>query len=178
MAYSAITNLEIDPDSPVTTALMTKYRDNIIAVYEDTRLSAVKAGNEDVNNDNALDAANDSELIITLGTPEIWIVRACIQVTATTNAGFKARFQLSAGGTVSMLYTAYNSPSTLERVGTAVIDFLPAVNMGQEPVFMDGYITTTVGATLQLQWCQSVNHVDITTVHSNSWISAQRFDAL
>lgn len=32
-AYAAITNAEIDPDSPVTTALMTKLRDNPIASH-------------------------------------------------------------------------------------------------------------------------------------------------
>jgi len=31
MAYSAITNAEIDQDSPITQTLMTKYRDNIIS---------------------------------------------------------------------------------------------------------------------------------------------------
>jgi len=31
MAYSAITNAEIDQDSPITQTLMTKYRDNILA---------------------------------------------------------------------------------------------------------------------------------------------------
>jgi len=34
MAYSAITNAEIDQDSPITQTLMTKYRDNIILAAE------------------------------------------------------------------------------------------------------------------------------------------------
>lgn len=34
MAYTAITNAEIDQDSPITQTLMTKYRDNIILAAE------------------------------------------------------------------------------------------------------------------------------------------------
>ena len=36
-AYSAITNAEIDPDSPITTGLMTKIRDNPIASHKYVR---------------------------------------------------------------------------------------------------------------------------------------------
>ena len=39
MAYSAITNGEIDTDSPITTALMTKYRDNIDAMRDGTGIN-------------------------------------------------------------------------------------------------------------------------------------------
>jgi len=57
MAYSAITNAEIDQDSPVTQTLMTKYRDNILAVKGMVFLASSDASGDATLDFTAFDAS-------------------------------------------------------------------------------------------------------------------------
>ncbi len=182
MAYSAITNAEIDPESPATTALMTKYRDNNLAVYQDIRAFVAKANDEDLINDNTLGVANDSELLFAVGANEIWFYTIIGGFTTTVNADFKFSL-VTPGGTGLLQYMFMSSTTALLRLDTVAVNtptsIIVAGAAGDEAFRIDGYAATAgAGGNVQFQWCQNTSHGDTTTIHQHTHIVAQRYDDL
>lgn len=95
--YTAITDAEIDQDSPITQTLMTKYRDNLTAVYEgdDTapRILSPALGLT-YKTGSATRTSNGTSTIVTLDTTDLSnladmtlaLVTGHIEVSSTSNA--------------------------------------------------------------------------------------------
>src|SRR6056297_57750 len=87
MAYSAITNAEIDQDSPITQPLMTKYRDNILAVKGMVFLSSADASSDATIDFTEFDASlyDAYEFVLINVTPSSTAVN--LQIRTSTNGG-------------------------------------------------------------------------------------------
>jgi len=111
--YTAIPDTDIDPDSPITTGLMTLLRDNPIAITEGAAgAPSIVYGALDLQSsvdqtDLAADSVGQSELKVTSGT-----------VGGSISAGGSAEYTLSGGNYGLSLYAYTNNPSESEHSWT------------------------------------------------------------
>jgi len=120
-SYTSIPNGDIDPDSPITTGLMTLLRDNPIAITEgasgapSVARAALEAGTKTWVLLQETDASNDSSIDFTSvidSTYDEYIFLVSGLVAATGGASLRARFSNDNGSTFKSGATDYRTGGT------------------------------------------------------------------
>ncbi len=175
MARAVITNAEIDPESPATTGLMTKYRDNDLALFEG-HVFVKKPGDESDVTDVLQD---DDDLKLTMLANQTWHVEITLFVTTSNiNADIELDFTTPAGATWVL------TVNTTDTVGVPNQAYYwddtagaTSVNYGvtnKRPVVMQGWVSTAGNAgDFQLQWARFAG-AGTTTVTAGSYLMAQQ----
>jgi len=173
MAWGAITNAEIDPDSPITTALKTKFRDNDEALY-DGRYLIVKAAAEGPLGPGLQD---DDVLLLPLLAGQIWHFEM-ILIVSTGGIGhqFDFDFTFPVGTTYMLAHNAHQgnavllSGLTTEASGATTVPY--GVAAANDLVFFHGWVEAAAASgDFQLQWAASGGG-ETATVQANSYIAA------
>jgi len=182
-SYTDIGNNDIDPESPGNTVLFAALRDNIEALYENTRVLKWKAATEGPVEDDTYQ--NDDDIAFTILANEEWAFRMMLLVTTTAAADFKLRFTQTGAG-------ASNTYASLEafrvnaltqaqsfQIETGVVVSYAGV-VTSEPLFVNGtFISGANPVVIQLQWAQGVNTpADDAFVLEGSFLAAHRMDDL
>lgn len=180
MAYTAIPDADIDAESPLkTTNVFTRLRDNIVALYEDTRASAYKTAQEDIVGSTVLQ--DDNHLSWTVGTNEVWVANLSLLVTTSDAAGdLKIQITTPGGGSTGhVIALAYDGGASL--IGDAAIDAPLAIAYSAartaDPLFVTAHITTVTAGTVKLQWAQNAAS-GTTSLLAGSYLDAFRTDPL
>ncbi len=155
MAWSAITDAEIDPESPATTGLMGKYRDNQEA-WHNGNIYARKAA---PTIRNLAGISDDPHLTVTPVANSIYMVKLVLFIT-TANAAADIRFQFTtpAGSTAVIGYLAPNQNPGAARCIFSAITAAPSTmnyDVAQTGVVMlfEGTLRTAAAATaFALAW--------------------------
>ncbi len=161
MAWSAITNAEIDPESPGTTGLFAKYRDNQEALYDGWDM-VIKAVTE-IDNSGVLQ--DDDELVFAVGANQRWWFEMVLLLTIDGALDdFQFDFTFPVGTTYMITHDFHTTDATevsgyTTEASGATATGSPAI-IG-EPAFFHGWIATAAAAgAFQLQW---------STVANNTW---------
>ena len=177
MAWVPITNAEIDPESPATTGLMTKYRDNDEALY-DSMVMVVKAVNESDNSAGVLQ--NDDELVVTMLANQTWRFDMVLLVSSTIPlAGVDLDFDFTfpAGATYMLTHDIHESGATLSSGYTTEASGVSQVNyntVNVNLIFFHGWVKTAgAGGDFQLQWASTHNGTTI-WVYAGSYLAAKQ----
>jgi hypothetical protein len=164
--YSAITNGEIDPDSPLTTSLATKWRDNPISAQKGRQKPAI----ETIQSDTTL---SDDDTLVFNSLPGGFTLYVEFYIRYTLvggGQGFKYSVVTSDPandvgyfGSISINSTQTTAPGAgtfaITLPGTVVLDATP------DP----GYI--------KFQWSQNVLLAIDTSVEAGSWAVVYHLDA-
>ena len=176
MAWSAITNPEIDPDSPITTALKTKFRDNNVVMYDGFSF-AKKAVLEGPLASAVLQ--DDDDLKLTMAINQLWHVEIVLIVsTSAAGADFKFNFTEPANCTWMMQYIGYEVNGIIETLflieGGADGQMNYAGAAVGESVVMRGWVETTdTAGDFQLQWAR-LGGAGTATVGARSYLVAHQ----
>jgi hypothetical protein len=153
---------------------------NGVPLYDVTNAVTVfirKTADETLNNDNTFQ--NDDELYFDVQTGEVWYVLFALKITTGAVPKFRARLS---GPTVAstrqhmqtwddnVLNAAYTSNNAVGFSTNA-----PTTGASTNGwYYMDNYFIVSTGATLYVQWAQSVANASDTTVSAGSYLSARR----
>ena len=186
--FSAITNGEIDPDSPFTTALATKYRDNPIASHKYVRRTV--AGPTVTNSvvlvdDTVLEFAADASTAYAfkivckfLNAGGATGVRTSVDVPAgaTLSAGMLAIEDCVTGtmtgaeNTASYMTVTDDDPGIFETGG---------VIMTSPIVLIEGFVLTVGAGTVKLRYAEgSAAGGTSVTAQIGSFLTYHRVDAI
>ncbi len=175
MAWIPIVNAEIDPDSPITTGLKTKYRDNDEAMYN-ASIYARKAAPTVRNLAGVID---DPHLTVTPVINSIYMVEILVWVT-TANAAADFQYDFTtpggstfdigvmggvggAGGAPGAFYTDTGTPGSFD---------FPAARTKLPFLFKGTLRTAGAAGTFALQW-DSVGAGN-TTLATDSYLHLQQ----
>lgn len=180
MPHAEIKDAWIAENAMVTSGLLGRMRDNIIALHDDTTGAAFKTDDESVTSDTTLH--DDNTLFFTAGANEIWHVHISIEYTTGAAGDFK--FQLtppSCDQTGYMVY-ATDEPGVGEQVefltatcNTPIPVLAGAITDGH--VYLDAYLLIgAAGGSVNFQWAQNTSNGTATTVGEGSLLIAHRLD--
>jgi hypothetical protein len=179
MSYAAIPDSDLDAESLGKSTVFTQMRDNIVALYEDTRASAYKASDE---SDTTATLQDDDDFTFAVGASEVWIVRIEALVT-TTDAASDLKFKLvtpSGGGSGTVHVMAYNSGAPVaayDAVDTQITIDYTAAETG-DPLIIHAYVSTGGSSgNVTLQWARS-GGAGTTSLLEGSFLTAFRTDSL
>ena len=149
--YTAITDAEIDQDSPITQTLMTKYRDNLTAVIEDDSTAPkikqrMRYGQSNAGNITFSDLADYGGVEITAGLRES---------AGSDNATMELQYSTNNGSSYTSITDIATAPN--DGVSTLVsgyFDFatgeLSVVSDNPASAAYMGFTTTVSGAPLAI----------------------------
>ena len=180
--YTDIGNNDIDPESSGTTVLFTALRDNIVALYENTRVLKWKAAHEGPVEDDIYQ--NDDDIVFTIRANEEWAFRMMLLIMTTAAADFKLRFTQTGAGASNTYASleAFHNDALVQaqsfQIETGVTVSYPGPVT--EPLFVNGtFLSGANPVVIQLQWAQGINTpADDTYVLANSFLAAHRMDDL
>ena len=177
MAWVPITNAEIDPDSPATTGLMTKYRGNDEALRD----SFVLVRKPALENEAGVVLQDDDDLKLTMPANTTWYVRLGLNVrTDLIATDFQFDFTFPVGATYLFLYDAHGSNvlATIvsdiitEASGATLVNYA-AAGAANHPLWIDGIVVNAANAgDLQLQWACAV--AGVSTMRAGSFLVASQ----
>lgn len=185
MSHTTIKDAWFAPDAMVTSGLLGRYRDNIRAVHSETRGFAFKPSDETVNASTVLQ--DDDDLSFEVEENETWHVRLVLEFSMSAAGDIKLAFSVPSapvgevGYMIGMARSGNNPGSGASRVfdgelsGTEILSGLQVQN---GVMVVDAFILVgATGGTVTLQWAQAAAAGN-TTLHENSYLSAQRMDAI
>lgn len=156
-SYITINNTEVDPDSPITADLMTKMRDNPIAISEGSsgapKVSKLALGGLSLG---AISSVTSSWGGLTgLGSiKEVYVNFGANQSSTTSDKGVEIRFTNDGGTTWGSAQDLHRKTTTSQGTsytnGAATIDLTSGVFISRASFWssVDGYASTTATGTL------------------------------
>jgi hypothetical protein len=187
--WSEILNAAIDPDSPITTTLMTQMRDNPIASHKYVaRTTAVTPV-------NTTSLADDVDLQFTVDANTAYIFKAVIAFTNSASGNFfRASINGPALSTISVQHNVSGRASTASITGTNPMGSYFTTTL-DDPVILDtggsaagddasdlieGFILTGANSgSVVLRWASgAVPGGDTTAINLGSYIMYHRVDTV
>lgn len=148
--YTAITDAEIDQDSPITQTLMTKYRDNLTAVIEDDSTAPkikqwMRYGQSNTGNIDFSGLANYGGVEITAGLRES---------SGSDNAILEIQYSTNNGSSYTSITNILTAPDGGSSLGSGYFDFttgeLSIVSNEPTNTTYMGFTATVGGAPLAI----------------------------
>ena len=186
--FSEITNGEIDPDSPFTTALATKYRDNPIASHKYVRRAA--AGPTVTNSvvlvdDTVLEFAADASTAYAFKI-------VCKFLNAGGNVGVRTAIDVPAGATLSAgMFTIEDCATALMTAAENVAAYITTTDddpgifdtggsvMTSPGILIEGFVLTVGAGTVKLRYACGINAPgNSVTIQAGSFLTYHRVDAI
>lgn len=127
-----------------------------------------KTANEDVTSSTTLQ--DDDELLLPVGSSEIWVFQAFIRTTAqSATPDIKFTFSAPTNGSGAFVQSSSTGTSNETDFGTTEA---VALDTGNRTFFIAGMVLAGDGGNLTFRWAQNTSSADFTRVRQNSWMKA------